>query len=161
MTVQNRTRVAVNGYGVIGKRVADAVAAQEDMELVGVADVSADWRIRMAARRGYQLFASVAERAGIMRKAGHEVAGTLEDLLRQAEVVVDCTPKPFGSENVQRYQHAGIKFVLQGGEKHDAAGHSFAAEVTYASTLGRAANRVRSEERRVGYEARPNTPRNQ
>src|SRR5690625_4102329 len=142
MTVQNRTRVAVNGYGVIGKRVADAVAAQEDMELVGVADVSADWRIRMAARRGYQLFASVAERAGIMRKAGHEVAGTLEDLLRQAEVVVDCTPKPFGSENVQRYQHAGIKFVLQGGEKHDAAGHSFAAEVNYASTLGRAATRV-------------------
>jgi glyceraldehyde-3-phosphate dehydrogenase/erythrose-4-phosphate dehydrogenase len=32
-----RARVAVNGYGVIGKRVADAAAAQEDMELVGVA----------------------------------------------------------------------------------------------------------------------------
>lgn len=29
-------KVAVNGYGVIGKRVADAVVLQEDMELVGV-----------------------------------------------------------------------------------------------------------------------------
>ena len=35
-------KVAVNGYGVIGKRVADAVALQPDMELVGVADVAVD-----------------------------------------------------------------------------------------------------------------------
>ncbi len=35
--VQNETklRVAVNGYGVIGKRVADAVALQPDMQIVG------------------------------------------------------------------------------------------------------------------------------
>ena len=34
--------VAVNGYGVIGKRVADAVARQDDMELAGVADINAE-----------------------------------------------------------------------------------------------------------------------
>lgn len=38
----NKVRVAVNGYGVIGKRVADAVALQEDMALAGVADVVHD-----------------------------------------------------------------------------------------------------------------------
>jgi hypothetical protein len=32
----DNVRVAVNRYGVIGKRVADAVRAQPDMELVGV-----------------------------------------------------------------------------------------------------------------------------
>ena len=37
-----RVRVVVNGYGVIGKRLADAVAVQDDMELVGVADVVAN-----------------------------------------------------------------------------------------------------------------------
>jgi len=37
-----KVRVALNGYGVIGKRIADAVVAQEDMELVGVADVVSD-----------------------------------------------------------------------------------------------------------------------
>jgi len=34
-----KIRVAVNAYGVIGKRIADAVRKQKDMELVGVADV--------------------------------------------------------------------------------------------------------------------------
>ena len=43
-----KIRVAINGYGVIGKRVADAVHLQEDMELVGVCDVITDWRIQMA-----------------------------------------------------------------------------------------------------------------
>ena len=30
-------RVGVNGYGVIGKRVAYAVSKQDDMQLVGIA----------------------------------------------------------------------------------------------------------------------------
>ena len=36
MSEPNKVRVAVNGYGVIGKRVAAAVALQEDMSLAGV-----------------------------------------------------------------------------------------------------------------------------
>jgi hypothetical protein len=31
---------ALNGYGVIGKRIADAVNLQDDMELIGVNDVA-------------------------------------------------------------------------------------------------------------------------
>lgn len=37
-----KIKFAVNGYGVIGKRVADAVHLQEDMELSGVCDVVTD-----------------------------------------------------------------------------------------------------------------------
>lgn len=33
MTQMSRIRLAVNGYGVIGKRVADAVRLMPDMEL--------------------------------------------------------------------------------------------------------------------------------
>jgi glyceraldehyde-3-phosphate dehydrogenase (NAD(P)) len=36
-----KTRVAVNGYGVVGKRVAEAVILQDDLELAGVADITA------------------------------------------------------------------------------------------------------------------------
>ena len=43
---EGKIRVAVNGYGVIGKRVADAVGSQDDMEVVGVADIETDWRVR-------------------------------------------------------------------------------------------------------------------
>ena len=41
--VSERLRVAVNGYGVTGKRVAEAVGLQDDMELVGIADVLSDY----------------------------------------------------------------------------------------------------------------------
>ena len=46
----NKARVGVNGYGVIGKRVADAVRLQPDMELVGVSDIISDYRIKVAVR---------------------------------------------------------------------------------------------------------------
>ena len=45
-------KVAVNGYGVIGKRVADAVTQQADMVLTGVCDIAGDWRIAVARDRG-------------------------------------------------------------------------------------------------------------
>lgn len=118
-------RVAVNGYGVIGKRVADAVAKQEDMELVGVVDVIADWRARVAVSRSLPLFGAGPEHAETMRKAGLPVAGTLVDLLGQAEVLVDCTPKKVAALNVEKYHERGVKFILQGGEKHTTTGHSF------------------------------------
>ena len=35
-----KVKVGVNGYGVIGKRVADAVSIQDDMELVGICDTN-------------------------------------------------------------------------------------------------------------------------
>ena len=36
-------KVAINGYGTIGKRVADAVDAQDDMEIVGVKNTTFLW----------------------------------------------------------------------------------------------------------------------
>lgn len=45
-----KVRVAVNGYGVIGKRIADAVVLQDDMKLVGLADIVKDWRIKVAVQ---------------------------------------------------------------------------------------------------------------
>jgi glyceraldehyde-3-phosphate dehydrogenase (NAD(P)) len=88
-----RIRVAVNGYGVIGKRVAEAVTIQDDMRLVGVSDVVTDWRAETVLRNGFRLFGATSDAASAMRDAGLDVAGSLDDLLSQADVVVDCTPK--------------------------------------------------------------------
>jgi glyceraldehyde-3-phosphate dehydrogenase (NAD(P)) len=137
-----RIRVAVNGYGVIGKRVADAVAAQDDLELAGVADIGADWRMKVVNQKGFCLFGAAEEHATAMREAGLEVAGTLDDLLGAADVVVDCTPKKVAARNVETYRQRGIRFIVQGGEKHAVTGHSFVAEASYASALGRDATRV-------------------
>jgi glyceraldehyde-3-phosphate dehydrogenase (NAD(P)) len=137
-----RVRVGINGYGVIGKRVADAVKLQDDMELVGVADVVHDYRIRVAVERGYSVFASDPDRRPEMEAAGIPVVGTLDDLIAHSEIIVDCTPKRVGAENRERYRAAGVKAVWQGGEKHEVAGYSFVAQVNYAGALDRDSARV-------------------
>ena len=140
--MRDRIRVAVNGYGVIGRRVADAVRQQLDMELVGVADVAADYRIRTAALNHIPVYASDGGRAAAMRDAGIPVEGSLDRLLGAAEAVVDCTPKGVPPKNFERYKAAGVKAVFQGGEKHALTGHSFVAQANYDSTLDRGATRV-------------------
>lgn len=138
----DKIRVAVNGYGVIGKRVADAVAAQDDMELVGVSDVVSDWRINMAIQKGYQVYASIPQALDRMREAGIAPTGTLTDLLGQVDVVVDATPKKVAAGNLETYRSVGVKSIFQGGEKHSLTGHSFVAQANYASALGRESTRV-------------------
>lgn len=142
MVGRSPVRVAVNGFGVIGKRVADAVALQDDMRLAGVADIVSDYRMRVAAERGYRVFASIPEKRHEMEAAGIPVAGTLEELLREVDVVADCTPKQIGAQNRLQYEAAGVKSIWQGGERHDVAGYSFVAQVNYAGALNRDSARV-------------------
>jgi glyceraldehyde-3-phosphate dehydrogenase (NAD(P)) len=142
MTSVQNIRVAVNGYGVIGKRVADAVAKQVDMTLVGISDIESDWRPRMATYHGFRLFGAAPAEAEAMQAAGATISGTLDDLLGETDVVVDCTPKKVAAKNIETYRRRGIRFILQGGEKHEATGHSFVAESSYATAIGRESTRV-------------------
>lgn len=142
MTEARKVRVAINGYGVIGKRVADAVELQPDMEVAGICDVATDWRLRTAAQKGFRLFGADDAAAETMAKSGLAVIGALPALLGNADVIVDCTPKKIAAANIVAYQSAGLKFILQGGEKHAATGHSFVAESSYAGAFGRSSTRV-------------------
>jgi glyceraldehyde-3-phosphate dehydrogenase (NAD(P)+) (phosphorylating) len=112
------------------------------MSLSGVSDVVTDWRARIVTRNGFSLFGATTEHADAMRAAGLNVTGTLDELLGQADVVVDCTPKRIAAKNVEVYRRRGLKFILQGGEKHNTTGHSFVAESNYSSALDREATRV-------------------
>ncbi len=142
MTQHNPVRVAINGYGVIGKRVASAVRAQTDMRLAGVVDIAADWRLRPLEEQGVDLYAATPEHVAPMRAAGLRIAGTMDALLGKADVVVDCTPKRIAAKNAEIYRASGLKFIVHGGEKHDVTGHSFVAEVSFHSAMGRPATRV-------------------
>ncbi|MGI5850395.1 MAG: type II glyceraldehyde-3-phosphate dehydrogenase, partial [Christensenellales bacterium] len=53
-----KVKVGVAGYGVIGQRLADGVAAQGDMELVGVADVMPTLSVQALKHKGmpYRMF---------------------------------------------------------------------------------------------------------
>ncbi len=141
MTSEN-IRVAVNGYGIIGKRVADAIRLQPDMELMGVGDVVSDYRVKTATVLEIPIYASIPEKLKAMKDAGVSVEGTFDELLERVDVVVDCTPKGIGAKNLDLYREAGVKVVYQGGEKHELTGHSFVAQANYSTALGRETTRV-------------------
>ncbi|MFN8445001.1 MAG: type II glyceraldehyde-3-phosphate dehydrogenase [Caldilineaceae bacterium] len=138
----HKVRVAVNGYGVIGKRIADAVVAQTDMELVGVVDVVTDWRIKVAREKGYPIYGATPQALVEMRASGIPIMGSLDDLLGKVDIIADATPKKIASKNLDLYRAAGVKAIFQGGEKHELTGHSFVAQANYTTALGRNGTRV-------------------
>ena len=135
-------RVGVNGYGTIGKRVADAVAAQPDMKLVGVAKTRPDFEAGVAVTKGYPLFLAGTGKREEFAAAGIPLAGTVSDLLGQVDVVVDAAPEKIGRENLKLYDATNVRAILQGGEKADVAEVSFSALANYAAAKGKRRVRV-------------------
>ncbi len=143
--MKSRVRVFVMGYGTIGKRVAEAVMLQDDMELVGIGKVSGDWKAKLAVKKGISIYAPDEDAKKKIEASGVRVEGLVEDLLRNGgvDVVVDATPKGVGAKNKEKlYEKYGVKAVFQGGEKHEVAGVSFVAQRNYSEALGRRYVRV-------------------
>ncbi|RMF06960.1 type II glyceraldehyde-3-phosphate dehydrogenase [Candidatus Woesearchaeota archaeon] len=136
-----KIKVGVVGYGTIGKRVADAVLLQDDMELVGVTAHSYNYRVAIAAERGIKIFAVDGERESL-EAHGISVAGSFDDLLENVDVVVDATPKKQGAENKKIYEAKGVKAIFQGGEKASVADVSFVAQANYSAALNKQFVRV-------------------
>jgi glyceraldehyde-3-phosphate dehydrogenase (NAD(P)) len=135
-------RVAVNGYGTIGKRVADAVAKQPDMKLVGVAKTRPSFEARHAVEQGYPLFIAGGGKKEAFEQAGLPVAGRIEDVLREVDLVVDASPAKVGRVNAQMYRDAGVRAIFQGGEKPEVAEVSFNALANFSAAKGKRTVRV-------------------
>jgi len=137
-----RVRVAINGFGTIGKRVADAVVKQPDMELVGVAKTRPSYEARRAVEKGYPLYVTGQGDPEAFRAAGLPTAGSVHDLIGKVDIVVDAAPDKVGRENRKLYDHAGVRAIFQGGEKSDVAEASFSALANYGTCLGKRTLRV-------------------
>ena len=135
-------RVAVNGFGTIGKRVADAIARQPDLALIGVAKTRPNYEAEAAVLKGYPLFVAGTGETARFEAAGLKVAGTVADMIHGADVVVDCAPEKIGTENVSLYQLAGVRAVFQGGEKAHVAEVSFSALANFDAARGKKRVRV-------------------
>jgi glyceraldehyde-3-phosphate dehydrogenase (NAD(P)) len=135
-------KVAVNGYGTIGKRVADAVAAQEDMRIIGVSKTSLNAEAYIAQDRGYPLYLADLAKKSAFDKVGIPIAGDVPAMIREADVVVDATPGGVGAKNKALYEREGVKAIFQGGEDHEVAGFSFCSDCNYTQALGRQFVRV-------------------
>lgn len=131
-----KIRVGVIGYGTIGKRVADAIKLQKDMELVGVTGHSYNFRMEVANMHKIKIFHMDGRED--FENNGIKVAGDVNGLLEEVDIIVDCTPKKIGAENKEKYYiPKKVKAIFQGGEKHKVAGTSFVAQCNYNEALNK------------------------
>ncbi len=135
-------RVGLNGYGTIGRRVADAIRAQPDMRVEGVAKRSADSGAHLAVRRGFPLYAPAPDRIEAFDSARFDPAGVVADLVGASDVIVDATPAGIGAENASLYADRDTPAVFQGGEDPAVAEASFNARSNYDAARGASSLRV-------------------
>ncbi|MEA4894617.1 MAG: type II glyceraldehyde-3-phosphate dehydrogenase [Oscillospiraceae bacterium] len=131
-------KVGVAGYGVIGQRLADGVALQKDMELVGIADLAPTLSIRALRERGmpYDLYLVGGADRAKFDQVGIPVKGSFDDLLGKVDVMLDSSPGGVGAKNKALYEKAGIKAIFQGGEKNSVADVFFHGYANYDKGLG-------------------------
>jgi glyceraldehyde-3-phosphate dehydrogenase (NAD(P)) len=132
-------KVGVVGYGVIGQRLADGVALQKDMELVGVADVSPTLAIRALKEKGmpYKLYNGMPENQDQFDKLGIPVSGTLEELVQSVDIILDATSAGVGAKNKELYKKYNKKAVFQGGEKNSVADVFFHGYANFEEGVGK------------------------
>lgn len=139
-----KIKVAVSGYGVIGQRLADGVAMQQDMELIGVADLAPTLAIRAlhendmvgANNVTYKLFLVDGADKQKFDELGIPVAGSFEELVQQADIILDSAPGGVGAKNKVIYEKYGKKAIFQGGEKNSVADVFFHGYANYDKGVG-------------------------
>lgn len=133
-----KIKVGVAGYGVIGQRLADGVARQGDMELVGVADIAPTISIRALYEKGmpYSLYLVDGANKADFDKYHIPVSGSFEDLIDKVDIMLDSSPGGVGAKNKELYVKKGVKAIFQGGEKNSVADVFFHGYANYEKGLG-------------------------
>ncbi len=140
--MKQKARVAIVGYGTIGKRAADAISVQDDMEVAGIIKRNLTHELYSAVQKGYPLFALSQKSESAFVNEGFTVEGYLHSLLQQADIAVIATPDGSASEYIDICRSLNLPVIIQGGEGHELAGISFNSEANYSEALGKKAVRV-------------------
>ena len=139
-----KIKVGVAGYGTIGQRLADGVALQGDMELVGIADLAPTLAIRalrendMIGANGvkYNLYLVDGADPEAFAKFDIPVAGSFEELCKSVDIMLDSSPGGVGAKNKEIYEKIGVKAIFQGGEKNSVADVFFHGYANYEKGVG-------------------------
>ncbi len=137
-------KVGVAGYGTIGQRLADGVALQGDMELVGIADLAPTLSIRALHERNmiganntrYDLYLVDGADEESFKKMDIPVSGTFEDLCKKVDIMLDSSPGGVGVKNKEIYKRLGVKAIFQGGESNEVADVFFHGYANYEKGIG-------------------------
>lgn len=135
----SKIRVGVAGYGTIGQRLADGVALQGDMELVGVADLAPTLAVRALYEKGmpYDLYLVAGADRSRFDALGIPVSGTFEELVDKVDIMLDSSPGGIGAKNKELYKAKGVKAIFQGGESNSVADVFFHGYANYEKGVGK------------------------
>jgi glyceraldehyde-3-phosphate dehydrogenase (NAD(P)) len=73
----------------------------------------------------------------IFEDAGIPITGTLDELLKKVDIVLDATSAGIGQKNKELYKKYGLKAIFQGGEKNEVADVFFHGYANYEKGLGK------------------------
>lgn len=134
----SKIKVGVAGYGVIGQRLADGVALQGDMELVGVADLAPTLSILALKEKGmpYDLYLVDGADKAQFDQRNIPTAGNFEDLVSKVDIMLDSSPGGVGMKNKEVYKKHGKKAIFQGGESNEVADVFFHGYANYEKGVG-------------------------
>ncbi len=134
--------VSVNGYGTIGKRVAEAITKHPKLKLIGISKYTPDQDGKLANAHGLNVFAPKDAIKNFESK-GIVVSGSVDDMITESGIVVDASADGKGMQNKQSvYQPKNKNAIFQGGEDETVADVSFNARSNFDKASGKQFIRV-------------------
>jgi glyceraldehyde-3-phosphate dehydrogenase (NAD(P)) len=133
--------VFVNGFGNIGRRLANTLSGDKEIQFIGVAKYSADEKTREALESKYDVY--VPERnLKQFSDNKYEVSGTVQEAVNQSDIIVDAAKEGEGFENKKRlYEPMKKAAIFQGGEERwgprSVADMIHNSRINYAKAIGK------------------------
>lgn len=109
---------------------------QPDMKLVGIVKTKPDYKTKIGLKKGYEFYAPTEKELKNFEKKEVKVNGTLLDLLKQVDVIVDASPGGVGEANKPIYEKNDSGVIFEGGEEAYVADVSFVAQCNYNKAVG-------------------------
>jgi len=126
-------QIFINGYGNIGRRLATALSKDKSIKLIGIAKYSPDEETKKAINKGYNVFVPKELQEGFKNKK-YEISGTVEDAIKQADIIIDAAKEGKGFKNKKKYYiPLKKKAIFQGGE--DRNGRFSVADIIHNSRV--------------------------
>ncbi|MDQ3908779.1 MAG: type II glyceraldehyde-3-phosphate dehydrogenase, partial [Thermoproteota archaeon] len=112
-------KVFINGFGNIGRRLASALAADKEIQLVGVAKYSIDDKVKEALENHFDVYVP-NESIRNFKERGYDVTGSIEEAVRGCDLVVDAAKEGVGYHNKKNfYEPMNKPAIFQGGEERN------------------------------------------
>ncbi|MER5175196.1 MAG: type II glyceraldehyde-3-phosphate dehydrogenase [Candidatus Nitrosocosmicus sp.] len=126
-------QIFLNGYGNIGRRLSTAFSKDKSIDLVGIAKYSPDEETEKALSKGYKVFVPKELEEGFQNK-NYKISGTVEDAIKQADIIIDAAKEGKGFQNKKKYYiPLKKKAIFQGGE--DRNGNCSVANIIHNSRV--------------------------